>query len=87
MERTNLETLEYGSCRNECTPLEKILGTQFFIGKAGCYNIQLPERYMPSIEQADKLADEIRKLSIRAQIGDEITELEKMALYLLSESC
>jgi hypothetical protein len=83
-EQTDIENFEYGESRKNCTPLEKLLQRRFFIGKAGCYNIPLPNRYMPSIEQADKLADEIRKLPIRKALGEEISELEKMALSLLT---
>lgn len=86
MQRTNMRSFRPGKCREIPTELEKVMNKSFFIGKIECYNIQLPVRYMPSIDEADKMADEIRKLAIRITIGDEISELEKMALYILSNS-
>lgn len=69
----------------ECSDLEKILDRKFFYGKAG-FNISIDERLMTSMEDADKLADCIRKLDIRNTIGEKPNALEIFALRVLAQT-
>ena len=67
------------------TNLETILNKKYFYGKLGL-NVQLDRDIFISKEESDQLAEDIHRLSIRQELGENITDLEKFALKTLMES-
>lgn len=69
----------------ESLDLEKLLNKRFFYGEGGL-NVTIDHNLFIKKELADKLANEIIKLPLRESLGQEATELEKIALLLLLQS-
>jgi len=73
------------STYRKCSQLEKILNKKYFYGKGG-FNIQVNDNLFLSKDAADKITDEIHLLTIRQKMGENITELEKLMVMLLTKS-
>jgi len=68
-----------------CTDLEKLLNKRYYYGRAGL-NVKIDRNLFIEKDEADEIANDIKNVVIKLELGDKMTALEKFAISTLKNS-